>query len=290
MSLRHALTLVCALACVAPVFAEESDPLLAGATQAFEAAQHRKVIEIAAEAPADAKEAARLQYLAGESRAVLGEWAEAEAAFRAVLAKRPNALPAQVGLGRALSQQDEHDEALEQLRAAVKADAKDASAARALGEALLRADKTAEGLKVLEALQKAQPADVATARVLVEAHLKAGKPEDARQVAQKAAKAAPKHPLAAFLQGLVLDREGKSKEAIEAYEKAIAADDTFLDAHKNLAILCHVDSNTYADQERVKKAFAHYERYFALGGADARLKQMVDTMKAYFAQAKESGN
>jgi tetratricopeptide (TPR) repeat protein len=284
MNLRPVLTV--ALVCAFASFAHAGDELLDASTKAFEAAQHRKVIEIAAEAGPDAKEAARLHYLAGESRLVLAEWAEAETAFRAVLAKRKDAVPAQVGLGRALSRQDKHDEALEVLRKAAKVDAKDVAAARALGEALLRAEKTDEGMKVLEVVQKSQPADVETARVLVEAHLKAGKVDEARVVAQKAVKGAPKHPVGDFLTALVLDREGKSKEAIEAYEKALAKDDAFLDAHKNLAILCHVDSNTYSDQERVKKAFAHYERYFALGGADARLKQMYDTMMAYF---KESG-
>ena len=90
-----------------------------------------------------------------------------------------------------------------------------------------------------------------------------------------------------FLVGLALDRQDKDDDAIAAYERALAKDDHFLDAHKDLAILCHVKSNTYQDQVRVKKAFEHYERYFALGGADERLKQMYATMKAYFESQKK---
>ncbi|MCI0587577.1 MAG: tetratricopeptide repeat protein, partial [Planctomycetes bacterium] len=72
-----------------------------------------------------------------------------------------------------------------------------------------------------------------------------------------------------FLRGLALDRLGKGREAIEAYEAALARDPKFLDAHKNLAILCHTRNPTYQDRARTEKAMAHYERYFALGGADA---------------------
>lgn len=289
MSIHRILPLLLLVLCASRAQAAETDELLKAASDAFEAAQHRKVIEIAAESDPAREGAPKLLYLAGESRLVLGEPAEAEAAFRAVLAKRPEAQPARVGLGRALSLQGKHAEALVEAKAAAKADPKDPAAQRAWAEALVAADQAAEGTKLLEALLKAQPTDVLAARLLVEARLKAGEVEQARAAAQKAAKASPKHPLGDFLVALVLDREGKSGDAIEAYEKALAKDDAFLDAHKNLAILCHVDSNTYADQERVKKAFAHYERYFALGGADARLKQMYDTMMAYFAQAPAGG-
>jgi tetratricopeptide (TPR) repeat protein len=218
----------------------------------------------------------------------LGKPAEAEAAFRAVLALRPEAGPARVGLGTALSAQAKHDEALEELAAAEKAEPKDAGVARALGLALTAAGRADEGRARLEAAAKLAPKDAATARALAEALLRAGDAAGARQVGERLAKAAPKHPMGDFLVGLAHDRLGESAKAIEAYERALAKDEAFLDAHKNLAILCQVDSNTYSDQERVKQAFAHYERYFALGGADPRLKQMYDTMKAYFTQAPDA--
>lgn len=157
--------------------------------------------------------------------------------------------------------------------------------ARTLAVALLASGKIEEGTKRLVAAAKSAPKDPLTARALAEARLRADDLSAARKVGEDLQKALPKHPMVDFLFALALDREGQDREAIEAYEKALAKDETFLDAHKNLAILCHVKRNTYADQERVKKAFAHYERYFELGGADPRLKQMYDTMKAYFAEA-----
>jgi tetratricopeptide (TPR) repeat protein len=272
----------------APARAEDAaaaaKPDLKAVAAAFEAADHRKVIALAESLPADSADAPKALYLAGESRLVLGEAAEAETAFRAVTAAKPKAVPALVGLGRALSLQAKHDEAEKTLRSAVLLDAKDPAAQRTLGEALIAAGKTEDGTKALDAAVKLAPNDPFTARALAEARLKAEDLKGAKAVAEKFAKAAPKHPMGDFLMALALDRQGEHKDAIEAYERALAKDDRFLDAHKNLAILCHVQSNTYQDQARVKKAFEHYERYFALGGADAKLKQMYDTMKAYFTQ------
>ena len=106
----------------------------------------------------------------------------------------------------------------------------------------------------------------------------------AGKVAGKLAKALPKHPMGHFLKGLVLDRRGKDKDAIEAYEKAIALDETFLDAHKNLAILCTTKNPLYRDKERTEKAFRHYEKYFELGGNDPELEQTYRTIKGYLEQ------
>jgi tetratricopeptide (TPR) repeat protein len=78
--------------------------------------------------------------------------------------------------------------------------------------------------------------------------------------------------------GWVMERDAEDEQALEQYERALALDATFLDAHKNLAILCHTLSNTYQDKARTKLAFAHYERYFALGGKDATLRAMYDNL------------
>jgi tetratricopeptide (TPR) repeat protein len=283
-----AASLVLLFVVAAPARAEDAavaaKPDLKAVSTAFEAADHRKVISLAESFPADSADAPKALYLAGESHLVLGEAEGAEKSFRLVLEARPKAVPALVGLGRALSLQARHEDAEKTLRSAVALDAKDAAAQRTLGEALIAAGKTEEGTKLLEAAVKAAPNDPFAARALTEARLKAEDLKGAKAVADKFAKAVPKHPMGDFLVALALDRQGEHKDAIEAYERALAKDDKFLDAHKNLAILCHVQSNTYQDQARVKKAFEHYERYFELGGADAKLKQMYDTMKAYFAQ------
>jgi len=284
MNLSRALLCVLALTAAGPAWADDAPPKLEALTKAFESADYKQVVALAEQVAAESPDRAKAQYLAGEAFLVLGDPAQAETCFRAVLELRPKAVPAQVGLGTALTQREQHEEAVKVLEAAVAAEPKDAAASRALAVALLASGKTEDGTKRLEAAAKAAPKDAATARALAEARLRANDSAGAKQVGERLLKDLPKHPMGDFLVALALDREGEDKKAIEAYEKALAKDDTFLDAHKNLAILCHVKSNTYQDQERVKKAFAHYARYFELGGADARLKQMYDTMKAYFEQ------
>lgn len=255
-------------------------PTLKAISDAFAAGEHRRVVQLTVDLSEDPK----ARYLAGESRLVLGEPVEAESDFRFVLSKNAKALPALVGLGRSLSLQAKHEEALTTLKSAAALDAKDVPAQRALGEALLASGETKEGTAVLEGALKLGPHDPLTVRALVEARLKAEEWKGAKELAQRLQKAQPKSPLGDFLLALTLDREGEADQAIEAYEKALAKDDAFLDAHKNLAILCHARSDTYQNVERVKKAFEHYERYFELGGADERLKKMFDILKQFAPQ------
>lgn len=255
-------------------------PTFEAVRAAFEEGRLADVVSLAE----DLHDDARARYLSGEARLVLGAPEPAEADFRFVLAKNAKALPAAVGLGRALSAQGKHEEALTTLREALAVDGKDVAARRALGEALLAAGQRAEGLEALEAALKAAPNEPATVRALVEARLTGEELPAAKALAQRFAKAAPKSALGDFLVALALDREGDADGAIAAYERALAKDEAFLDAHKNLAILCHARSDTYANVERVKKAFLHYERYFALGGADGKLRALFDTLKKFAPQ------
>ena len=92
------------------LFAANGTPL-EEATQAFQAGEYAKVLELAVAGGASENDAARLSYLAGEAQLALGAPVEAEKSFRSVLASRPKAVPAQVGLGRALTALARFDEA-----------------------------------------------------------------------------------------------------------------------------------------------------------------------------------
>jgi predicted Zn-dependent protease len=251
------------------------------ATQAFQAGEFPKVLALAEKGGGDATDGPRLTYLAGEAQLVLGAPAEAEKAFRAVLAQRPQAIPAQVGLGRALTALAKNDEAEKVLAAALKADPKDVGALTAHGLLLSVTGKSKEACKELERAVSLDPKNALTVRAYVEALLRADDASEAAGVVEAFAKARPEHPMGPFLLAWTMERDGDDEAAIEQYQESIARDASFLDAHKNLAILCHTLSNTYQDKARVELAYEHYERYFALGGKDPELRAMYDNLVSF---------
>jgi tetratricopeptide (TPR) repeat protein len=257
---------------------------LDAAVEAFRQGDYAKTVELASAVKADDAARPRAAYLAGEAHLQLESWSDAAAAFKEVLAKKADSVPALTGLGRAQTGSGAAEEAVATLEKAVKLDAKDAVARRSLGEARIAKGDPEKGRADLDAATKLDPKDILASRSYVESLIAADKLDSAAKEADRLAKAAPDQAMGLFLKALVLDRDKKHKDAIDAYEKALAKDDQFLDAHKNLAILCVAQSNTYQDRERVKKAFDHFERYFALGGRDEKLREIYTTIKSVLAQ------
>ena len=281
--MRISPVLAFAVLSAAAVFALAGDPL-ADAMDAYRRGEYAKVVELASSVKAGDASRPKAAYLAGEAELLLEKWDDAAKDFGEVLAKKPDNVPALVGLGRAQTGKGSSDEAILTLEKAVKLDAKDVAARRSLGEARLAKGDLDKAKADLEAATKLDPKDPLSARSLVETHIRAEKFDLAGKEAERLAKSVPESAMGPFLRGLVLDRKGETKDAIDAYEKAIAKDDRFLDAHKNLAILCVAQSNTYQDRARVKKAFEHFQRYFDLGGKDAELKETYETIKTVLAE------
>jgi tetratricopeptide (TPR) repeat protein len=256
------------------------------AMAALKEGEYAKAAEIAEKVAADDADFAKARYVAGESRLALGENEAAEKAFREALDRKPDSVPVLSGLGRTLTAKGAHEEAMKLLNKAVAADGKDATAHRSLGECLAAQGKAAEARKELEQAAKLDPKDALAARALVECLVKAGELKPAARVAEAYRAADPKAAMGDFLRGLVLDRMKEGKDAIAAYEAALAKDPKFLDAHKNLAILCVTDNPVYSDKERTAKAMEHFAKYFELGGKDEELRQTYEQIKGFVGSPK----
>jgi tetratricopeptide (TPR) repeat protein len=287
---RHSLVLTFAAAAlaVAAGAALAAGPL-DDALAAFKAGEYDKAVEIAGKVPADDPQRAKALYLVGEAELAREGWDAASAAFQSVLDAKKDSVPAMTGLGRAQAGKGDREAAEKTLRRAVELDGKDVAARRALGETLLAAERTDDARKELEAAWKLDGKDPLTARALVEAHLRGGVPDAASKVADAFAKTAPESATAHFLKGLVLDRRGKPEDAIEAYERSVKADDRYLDAHKNLAVLYTTSNRMYSSPQKVEKACEHAQRYVDLGGRDVELKQLLDQIKGFLDQMKKGG-
>jgi len=264
--------------CVLPFQAPASS--LEQARAAFERGAYKEVVALA-RGPASEGDAARLAYLVGEAQLVLGAPLEAEASFRAVLARRPQALPAQVGLGRALCALQKFDEAETTLAAALAADPKDVGALTAHGLLSSLLGRAEVAKKELAQAWQLDPKNALTVRGYVEVLLRVDDTPAAASVIESFEKTHPKHPLGPFLLAWTMELDGEDEQALAQYQLALERDPGFLDAHKNLAILCHTLSNTYQQKERVELAYAHYQRYFDLGGKDPELATMFESLVAF---------
>jgi tetratricopeptide (TPR) repeat protein len=251
------------------------------ALAAFKGGEYGKAAEAAEKVKADDPLYPRARYLLGESRLALGDAAAAEKAFREGLEKKGESGPLLAGLGRALTAAGKPSEAAAPLEKALKADPKDPVAHRAMGECLAAQGKGPEARKSLETAFRLDPKDPLTCRALVEVLVKQDDLDAAEAYAGKVRAADPKGAMGEFLRGVVLDKRKKGKDAIEAYEAALAKDPKFLDAHKNLAILCVADNPGYTNRERTRKGLEHFAKYFELGGKDEELKQTYLTIKGY---------
>jgi Flp pilus assembly protein TadD len=161
---------------------------------------------------------------------------------------------------------------------ALAAAPQDAAARTAHGIFLSLTGDSAGARKDLEAAWKLDRKNALTLRSYVEVLLRADDAPAAAAVIETFLETHPKHPMGPFLMAWTLERDGEDEAALEQYQAALALDPNFLDAHKNLAILCHTLSNTYQDKARTLLAFEHYERYFALGGRDAELRRTYDDL------------
>ena len=288
---RHAsllaLSVAGALSLASQTFAEETAPALTveGAVKLLQEGKFDEALEAARAIPEDDAARAKARYLVGEILVMTGDVPGAESAFREALGKKPASAVLLAGLGHALLLQARAEEALEPLEKAVAADAKYARARAWLGLARSRAGKAEAGRKELAAAAKADPQDPEIARAAVEERIDAQDVPGATKAAAAFASARKDHPMGPFLVAFVLDRGGKFDEAIDGYEKTLAMDASFLDAHKNLAILCVAQNPLYQNEKRTKKAMEHFAAYQAKGGRDSTVLTIYAQLQSFLQPA-----
>lgn len=239
-----------------------------------------EALDAAKAVPETDKTYLKARYVVGEMSLVLGDHDAAKEAFEAVVAKKPSAA-ALAGVGRALLAAGDAAGAVAPLEKAVAADPRSAKIHAWLGLARVRSDAFGEGRKELDAAAKLDPADVEVVRAIVEDRLIASDPTGADKAIAALAKAKKDSPFGPFLQGLVLDKTGKYDEAIAAYQKAIALDPGFLDARRNLAIVCVTQNPSYQDAKRTKIALEQLEAYVKAGGRDESLKRLAEQLPGF---------
>lgn len=274
------LPLVAFVLASAALRAQTADAALA----AFKAGEWPKVFDAVKAVPADAADRSKALYVAGEAYLVVGEPVEAVTSFRAVLAARPDAAPAKLGLARALCAKGELAESETLLAELAFLDEKDPNVKQAVAVLLAKQKKPEPARKSFAEAFALAPKSPELARAYCEFLWSTNADDDANKVVAALAKAEPKHAMVPFLQGVAFERANDARKAIDAYEKAIALDVAFLDAHKNLAILCQTRNPLYTDDVRTKKALEHYAKYFELGGRDAELRQSYEQFKAFMEQ------
>ena len=252
------------------------------ATEHFTAGRFKKAIECASQVDdSDATAYARSRYLMGEIQFLLGDRDAAQTSLRAALEKKRASAPILTALGRVLIDDGESEEAETLLKLAVKQDPKSGRARCYLGLARYQESLGKKGRKDISAGVKLAPKDPEVSRAVVLVMLEEGSPDAAAKEAKRFAKARRDHPMGPFLAAMIKEREGEYDKAIEYYQKAIKADDTFLDAHKNLAILCIAQNPMYQNGKRTGLALTHFKRYEELGGQDTRVKQIHATLLSF---------
>lgn len=103
----------------------------------------------------------------------------------------------------------------------------------------------------------------------------AGKHDESIAALEQAVKANPKQPVFRNQLGVSYRHKGEFQKARDAYEQAIALDDSYADAHLNLGVLLDLY------QGDAPLALVHYERYLALSpSGDATVGKWVADLRA----------
>ncbi|HZP04826.1 MAG TPA: tetratricopeptide repeat protein [Terracidiphilus sp.] len=221
-------------------------------------------------APSSA-DAVRLEILIGMAHYGLGEFADAVPYLRKVTASDPQNLPYRLMLaqscmwskqyqcvldvykeilnlnaesaeadmlaGEALDQMQNHQGAMEEFRAAVKADPKAPNAHFGLGYLLWSQNQFEEAAKEFQAELANVPENAQALAFLADTDIHLGKPEEALPLAEKAVQIDPSNPKGHVDLGILYADSGRQQDAVKEFKAAIKVAPDDQDPHWRLARL-----------------------------------------------------
>jgi tetratricopeptide (TPR) repeat protein len=186
-----------------------------------------EALKLSTEAPEDTLLAAELAEQAGQNDA-------AETAYRRVLEKNPNSVPANAGLAHLLILRKQYPEAETLLRAALKSTPDDPTLNAQLA-AVLTAEDDADALPLLQKLHGEHPADPAITRMLAQVLAVAGDYAGSDQLYLHLLAANPQDVDLLVAHGQNLVRLARFIEAFTVFDKATQIDPSNGDAWSGLA-------------------------------------------------------
>jgi Flp pilus assembly protein TadD len=185
-----------------------------------------------------------------------------EATMRRRLVKYPADFTAHYNLGAALQAQGRLDDAVRELREAVRLGPARATAHTTLGAALQAQGRTGEALREFRSAVRVDPAYASAHYNLGQVYLARDRPEEALPHYREAARLAPDDPEIRAQLGAALQKTGKRKEAVEQYRRALALDPAQANARFNLAQIL-------VQEGRVQEGIAELEEALRHNSADA---------------------
>ena len=224
----------------------------------------------------------------GVIRARQGQWPEAIDAFRAALARQPASRRTLVALGEALGRTGEWEEASKLYGERLAADPKDDDLRLRHIQAMREAGQTSEAMEEARALLTKDGKNAAAFNALGLVYYRMNKLPLAESAFRRAIELEPKAKSTAAVWnnlGLVALARGNDQEAFVAFEKASAIDGEHREAHLNRATV-YLDCGDYKRAEKeIRKAIEidgdDPDAYVALGVALRGQKRFDDARAAY---------
>lgn len=180
-----------------------------------------------------------------------GHYGRAKAAFEQALARNPDHVPAWNNLGTALSEEGDSKGALQAYQKAFEKNPSHVGAMHNAANLLLQEGQLPEARQLYERALGLDSTHVGSLLGLTQCLLDLEQNKTAVELAGRAVQAHDDPRLWNVL-GLALARCEQFDLAIDAYEKAVALDESFADAHNNLA-------STFVVTEQAQRAEAHFK-------------------------------